>query len=1098
MLAAIAVLAAAPRPAAAQTKAPARPAGKAAAPASEPVLDATVRQLLEKLEEREMPDVVIWVLDRVAADPAASAGIKAEIPFRRAGALVALSRNEADAKKRAAQFDSALEQIDAFLATQPTGQQAIDAYTQRGNLLVERGRMRLEQAKRPSADVAALRAQAAESFTQAIKSLEGTAKPGKPIPTVTNAEDAVIKEYRDVRDAIAELKGEEKPADPKAGSKGPPRPVRRAVGGEKQKELQRLEALLEQLKVKLVQTRLMVGSAYFEKAKAFEKGSPEWKTAVQESTKQFKEVADKYSTMGAGLFARYYEGRNHAELDDNKKAVDTLAALATLEAKAPVAVLLRSKALATSLGCWIEDKQFDKLDESARKFVLAPLPKNPDEDWLAMKYRAAVLLDGLAGTLDAKDKAAKGLAQRDAKKLAIEVATANGAFAEEARALASKLGKDVPEGEEEKTFASLVAEARVQVTTFQGKQAEAKKLQSEGKAEEAAAAATQAGAERDRAIAMFNEAIALAGEGGAQDAAVNTARYMLTYLMYDAKRYREAAELGTLLATQFPNAMGSKQASMIAMASWQQLVRQPDAGGGDPKAGLIDLATVVARTWPQEAEGGEAFGILANDAIDSRDAAKIIAAVDAVPAASPKRGSILQRAGAALWREVQQQGRLEAGVGAAPDVVAGWKQKATDWLDEGLKAPPVTGPLFKAHVAAALARAQIALDDGDSKLAISILENTEYGPWTVVTADAGDPTLREGSFAEAALTVALRSFIQGQAIDKAQQSMERLETLAAKGDGDAAQRLTAMYFNMGRELQEQLERLGTGPEASKNAAPILSGFEKFLDGLSKRDPKVASQIWVATTYLTLGSGKGGDSVVPADKAQQYLKRAGEVYGGLLERKGDAEIAKFEPSIRLKMASIARARGEWDEAQKQIDWILADPKRQNSIDTQWQAAELLQLAGRAIGASDPAGAEQRLKEAISGRPLPPGQPVIWGWGVLANKVSRQAFAGNDEKSLKARDQFFEARLNLAACLLDRARLKDKPEEAAKDLATKAKSSIATTRKLHADLGGEASRGRYEKLLKDVQMQLDPGNKKPAGFAELDAEAAAAAGPPVGAK
>jgi tetratricopeptide (TPR) repeat protein len=188
-----------------------------------------------------------------------------------------------------------------------------------------------------------------------------------------------------------------------------------------------------------------------------------------------------------------------------------------------------------------------------------------------------------------------------------------------------------------------------------------------------------------------------------------------------------------------------------------------------------------------------------------------------------------------------------------------------------------------------------------------------------------------------------------------------------------------------------------------------------------------------------------------------------------------------------MANIFRERGKWDEALEQIDWILKDPKRQNSLDTQVQAAELLQAAGRQAVGESPAKAEELLKSAIVGRKN--AGSVSWGWNGLANKVARGAFAGEDEKSLRSRTLFFESRLNVAVCLLDRAKLPGKPKEEADELLGKALTAISMTRKLYPTLGGEAMAARYEKLLKDVQKQK--GAVNPRGFAELDEQAAAAA-------
>ena len=276
-------------------------------------------------------------------------------------------------------------------------------------------------------------------------------------------------------------------------------------------------------------------------------------------------------------------------------------------------------------------------------------------------------------------------------------------------------------------------------------------------------------------------------------------------------------------------------------------------------------------------------------------------------------------------------------------------------------------------------------------------------------------------------------------------------------------------------------------EVRARADKILAGFEQFLDGLAKRDAKTSSQIWVATTYLSLGSGAGTGAVVSKAKAEQYLDRAAEVYKKLLERKGDPDVEKFEPSIRLKIANIYRERGRWTEALEEIDWFMSDKKRQNSLDAQEQAAALLMAAGRARKAEGKESeADTLLREAATGR----NGGAVWGWGGLANKLSRQAFTGGDEKSLKMREQYFDAWLHYVECQLDRGRLQGKPAEKKKRLDA-AQSAVARTRKLYPDMGGEAMKARFEKILRDIQKESGAAN--PGGFSQLDEEAARQAAP-----
>lgn len=1097
----------------------------------ETAADSAARALLDVLEDRQMPDVTLDVLALIEADPQASAELKREASFRRAAALIGVSRTEADSGKRAKLLDEAQAALDGFLKSgTPNGRQAIAAFTQKGSLLGERGRSKAEQANRPGADRKTLEAEAVKFFDEAVKSLEGKdRKPDEPITEVTNAEDAVLKVLREVDARIASLKqvgkqdepkadekdsegkDGEKKAEPKTKSTRPAKPARLTI--QQRRELEALEVEQEALRGKLIQTRLTAAAALFEKAKAYPEKSKERTETLTKSAEKFKEIADKYQTKGGGLFARYYEGRNYAMLGKWEMAANTVVPITMLDQKQPLAILLRSRACNTLLECLLAEKKYDKFDASIRKFALEDVGRLPgaklDTDWLGFKYRAAKILDAQAEALDPKDaknKAERAKMQADAKKLAVEVAKANLDFADEARELSAKLGKVVEEGE--RTFATAFDEAKVALQTMQGHAGEAKAAAAAKDAAKEQAARKAAAEARTQTVAKLEEALKLAGiatplsgDASADEQLkdvtideVNQARYYLTFLLYEAGKFPESAALGRMLAERYPNAKGSRQAAKIAMASWQQAGQSAEGEARDQaRAQAAELAGIVMKTWPDEPESADAAVIAIGAAVSARDPKAIVLIIGQVPASSPRKAEVQLRAGMALWREVQEARRREDGDRPDDATITGWRATAAKSLDEGLaglgdvKALPA-GVMGQLAVAGALSRVQIAMEDDDDARAAALMQHPVYGPWTLVT--GATPALKEGSLAEAALTLGLRLFIQTEDFDKAQQAMTGLEKVAGQGE-EASAKLTAMYLSMGRDLQGQLESLGTGPKAAtpevrKRAEKILTGFEKFLDGVADRDSKTSSQMWVATTYLTLGSGKGTGAVVPASQAAAYLKRSAEVYQKLLAKADNPEVKNFEPSIRLKMAKIYQELRQWEPAQEQIDWILSDPKRQNSLEAQVMAAEVLQAAGLdAAEKGDAETANTLLREAASGRKG--AQIVIWGWGNIANKVARQGIDTPGDKGQQNRDTFFEARLEVVECLLARARLPGKEKDRPTRLDT-AQAAIAMTRKLYPDLGGDALEKQYEKLLRDVQREK---GEKPDGFQALDAKARAAA-------
>lgn len=1060
-------------------------AGQAAEDSS--ASDAATSRLLDALEEKQMPDVVLLVLERVESDKQASEGLRKQVPFRRAKALVAINRLDSDAAKRAANYDLAQKEIDAFLAAGPAVEDAIEAYMQKGNLLVERGRSKIEQSRRPGVDAAPLLAEAVVFFDDALKVLEGKPrKADEEIAEATNAEDAVLKVLREVN---AELKqaGGGAGADAKGDSDGKKKPPKKQkLSKEEARRIEELEERQQSLRGQLLQVRLLVAGVYFEKSRALAPQSKEWTAALTTSATKYGELYTKYGNLGAGMFARYYEGRNYAELGDKKKAIETLAELCVLQGQAGFVPGLRAKAINTTLQCWLDDEKeeaFTGFTDDFAKAALAPVPAEQlDADWLGMKYRSAVVLEKRAAGLGDKERAKQSLFRRDAKKLALEVSKVNRDFAKEARELLARLGKDVAgDAAGVASFESVMDDAKVSLATMQAEQAKAKKAKEAGSNDEVTAAVAAAAEARQKTIEAVTKAIPLAADDDVT--AVNQARYMLTFLLFDAKRLHEAATMGAFLADRYPNSKGSRQAATIAMASWQQLQKQESAEWSlDAKAKCGQLAELIMRTWPADAESADAALVAIGAAVEAHKPDQVLAIIEQVPAQSPRRGEVLLRGGAALAREIQESRRLEESVRPPADTVAAWRKKAVSALDDGLALVPAGSAPSKVSVAAALARAQMAMESGDLELVGKILDSKEYGPWAVLQGD--DKQFTEGPLAEGALSLALRYFIGADKLEEADEAMNRLEALAGEGD-QASAKLTGMYLAMGRDLQGQLEALSTGdkagtPEAQVQADRILGGFEKFLERVGKRDQKISSQMWVASTFLTLGSGEGTGRVVSKEKAGTYLTKAAEVYEKLLATGGD-EIAKFESAIRLKMANIYRERGKWDEALVHFDWILGEPSRQNLLDVQIQAAQLLQAAGEK--SSDQEQASDFLKQAIAGRKK--GTSVMWGWGGLSNKIARKAFAGNDEQALKAQAQFFDARLNVARCRLERAEL---PNQERDKLLEMAYNDVAITYKLYPGLGGEVMKKRFDKLLRQIQQAR---NQPATGLPAIDAANAAAA-------
>jgi hypothetical protein len=1112
-----------------QSTAPKVPEGEARAPDT---LSISSEQLLDRLDEKGFHDTVLLVLERLGANDAVSESLRRTIPLRAAKARIGLSRTEIDAAKRVKLFTEAGASLEAFLATGPSGPEKIDALTQLGNLQVERARLESDRARRPGQDTKKLLAAVVPLYDAGFGHFEAAEK------EVLEQLHSVDGEIATLRERLEGEKPAEKPAakpaekpeggsaDDKKGEEGekPARPAARKptrlTSGQRRKltkELDGLQERQEKLRSQLLQARLLLATALFEKTAALEPASEPWRKTLEASSKRFAEMYEKYQSRGAGLFARYFEGRNYSVLGlalpvgtdgkpspDRKaaldKAIETLEIIRELRGDSGLAPTLRAKAYNTSLECWLAMGDLAKLDDdAARRVVAAKVPADRlDADWLGMKYRAALLLSKRAAAVEDKNK--QKILGNDAAKLAGEVARANRDFVREARDLLTALGKDgFVEKLDDLPFDQQLQDAGVQIAAMQEQTALAKQLAAAGKKEESTAAREKAAGLRKESLRLIDAALASSVEK--QPELVNRAKYLKTFLFYDGGQFAEAAEIGADLLENQPNAPGSQQAARIAMAGLQSLARQGGPAAAEARKKSAEIADRIVRIWPEDPASIDAMIVSIAAATEARDPKKILDLLALVPAGQPRRSEVLLRAGGALWREVVGSRRGDAAGRPAPDAVSEWSRQAMASIDEGLallaKDPAASAafspgnPLGSVVLAAALARCQAAIESEDRATVAAILEHPVYGPWTLVTGGvkgaAADFTA--GSLAGDALRTSLSFFIQANRLDDAQKAMGLLEKAAGPGD-DASRRLTEMYVAMGRDLQQQLEAIGGGggkvdPDAQKRATKVLGGFEAFLDRVASRDTKPTSLVWVATTYLALGSGgeEGGiGAVVPKAKARDYLTKAAAVYEKLLEssagadEKTRADLARVTPSIRVKLAAVYRELGRFDECFGHLDKLLADPKMASWLDAQVEAATCLQAAGMAE--QDPAKASELLNEAIAGRRT---GSSYWGWARLSNQLGRQAFTSraSEETVAKYKPLFFEARLNLARCRVERAERAQGADR--QKLYELAENDVVLTAKLYPDLGGPELKGRFDRLLKQVQKAL--GREQQTGLAGI---------------
>jgi tetratricopeptide (TPR) repeat protein len=514
--------------------------------------------------------------------------------------------------------------------------------------------------------------------------------------------------------------------------------------------------------------------------------------------------------------------------------------------------------------------------------------------------------------------------------------------------------------------------------------------------------------------------------------------------------------MGEYLARRYPNSSGARQGASLAMVAYVKLFNKapPDDRQFESDR-MVDIADYITKRWEGQPEADEAWMMLIRNALGSGDLDKAQEYLDKISPDSPRRGEVELMTGQKLWstyleasrRQQQQrppQADLDKMVLKARQIleagIARMRKSVDDSAQQG------DADVSYTLVASVLSLAQIGIGAGDPGKAVTWLEDPKIGPLTLVRAD--HPATDRGNFRIETCKAALRAYVATQQVNDAEDVMKALEELVKKGgDAEAGSKLTQIYVSLGRELQQQLERL-RNEEKPDEVEKVKQGFERFLDRVSKRDEgnTFNSLNWVAETFVGLAAylDPGGKTLPP--EAAEYYQKAAHTYQRILT---DCQEEKIQcppgatTSIKIRLARCLRRLGQFKEALKLLLDVLK--ARTNMVDAQVEAAYTYQARGEI----KPGYYEFAIKGSRNYK-------QIWGWGKIAGMVVR---------SNKHRSVFHEARYNLALCRFNWALTKPKKEKA--KMLAQAEKDILVTQKLYPVRSSEQWYKEYDELLKKIQ-------------------------------
>ncbi len=978
-------------------------------------------RFLDALRNPQRPyyDMALAYLERMQTSPLCPDDLKEQIDYQVGITLVASSRLGG---ARRQQLDDAHDALERFLGQHPDHPLAADARVRLANVLVEQGKIKVEAASRPSKSAEEKKRLLAEARTQ-----------------YQDAQKVFVEAESRVRERLKELEEEAKKDSSKTAER-------------------------DQARTDFLDAKLYLADIVYEIGKTYGPGSEQFKKQLAEAAAQYADLYEDYHQLGgtllyAGLYARVQEGRVYNDLGEADKAAKALKQLrAVLSGAGGSGRRLSNQALGVLLEAYLlpgAKKYSEAVAEAAKWLDATRGAEESSPEGLKIRFLAGRAALANAGELKKGD--AK---QRESLKTARQhfefVSRFPGELQREAKTmLASEaLGGEGQTGEPQ-TFEEAKDRGDFAWDTMLIALAD---QQQPGAAEETAKATAELEQARDEAIRYYHMALGLkTAETPVPE--LNLIRLRMANLYLIRQDYYRSAVLGEFLARQYPESLGARQGALIAVESYRALYLLSPAPKEERTFEIEHLNAIAEYTttlWPDQPEANEARKALLDTAVDNRDLDKAQQYLAKIPPESPQRAQAELRTGQALWALYVEESQRPEGERPPQEKLDAWLAKAQETLEQGIararKSVDEGGQVDYRLVYSVWVLAQMDLGAGKSKEAVQRLEDPKIGPLTLVAAK--DPVTDRGNFRIQVYRSALWAYVGAQELDKAEKTMDDLETLvAAGGDAAAAEKLTIIYFRLGRELQETLKRLRQESK-TEEADRVQEGFELFLERVSERETgnTYNSLLWVAETFYSLGAGLDSGEETPEEAVEHYTSAARAYLSILNQIKAD-ETGEFAPAdaetnIQVRLAMCLRALDQHEDALNKI-LIKILKQRENHVDVQVEAARTYQDWAAMKGHSD------KYLTAIRGAEVD-GRYLVWGWSGISRRVARFP---------QFQDVFHEARYNLALCRFLLAQAGPKAER--KGLLKQAELDVTRIHQLYPKMGGDESYRKYDDLLKKIQ-------------------------------
>jgi len=534
----------------------------------------------------------------------------------------------------------------------------------------------------------------------------------------------------------------------------------------------------------------------------------------------------------------------------------------------------------------------------------------------------------------------------------------------------------------------------------------------------------------DEAVTAYEQALALATEKTDEDEREATA-YRLSYALFRAGNNAKAAATAEGLARSKPQSRWAPDCAAMALVAYSSSYAAAKTNA-EKQAEMVKLASMakfLEDRWPQHSQAQVARRSTGGILMYRREFLAAAEVYERIVEGSPLFAEGQSKAGQSYWNAyLTELGKPESERDAA--AMGQWLQKAKSTLENSIAIQKQSSQPGTAipllQVETQLILGEIALKMGDAAEATPLLE-------LLLPLIQSEDRKDLASLSVRILVAAMESVIAQGDLAKAEALMSDLE----KQGGVDTTRITQVLVGLGRGLEQQL-RQHQAAGRNAEAESVRKSYETFLERLGARQQQNFNSLqYLAESYFALGNyEKAGDTF---DRMIQFAKTDpsfAQVKGG------QSELNR----VRLRRATSLRLVKKFEPALVEVDTLLKD--------------------------------NDRLLAAV----MEKGR-ILQDWGGTNSAKFADAAKHWDQTGRKLQNmsprpaEYFEARYGVAFCLTRTGK---------KDDAIKVLRSTMT---LSPAVGGPEMRGKYERLLKE----LDPTGPPPAAKAAASPPAAPAANP-----